>query len=91
MNINANAPVFQANGIFIQATPERVWAVLTDINQWPTWNSKISKATLEGQAGGGCQISMESQRCEHSFHPAYRRYIPYFWLEWRHFWRLGHP
>ena len=56
MNINANAPVFQANEIFIQATPERVWVVLTDINQWPTWNSKISKATLEGQAAAGARF-----------------------------------
>ncbi len=56
MNINANAPVFQANEIFIQASPERVWAVLTNINQWPTWNNNISKAMLEGQAAAGAKF-----------------------------------
>ena len=50
MHINQNAPVVQANEILIHATPERVWAVLTGINQWPAWNTKISKATLEGRA-----------------------------------------
>lgn len=53
MNINANAPVFQTNEILIQASPERVWEVLSDINQWPSWNAKISRASLEGQAQVG--------------------------------------
>ncbi len=47
MNINQNAPVVQSKEIFIRANPEQVWAVLTDINQWPRWNSRITKATLE--------------------------------------------
>lgn len=46
MQINQNAPVKQNKAIFIQATPEKVWAVLTDINNWPKWNPKISKAEM---------------------------------------------
>lgn len=46
MNINQNAPVKQANQILIEASPERVWAVLTDINNWTKWNEKISKAQI---------------------------------------------
>jgi uncharacterized protein YndB with AHSA1/START domain len=46
MQVNRNAPVFQANEILIQASPERVWVVLTDINQWPSWNPKISRAAI---------------------------------------------
>jgi len=46
MQINQNAPVKQNKAIFIQATPEKVWAVLTDINNWPNWNPKISKAQM---------------------------------------------
>lgn len=47
MQVNSKAPVFQANEILIQASPDRVWAVLTDINQWSNWNPKISWAMLE--------------------------------------------
>lgn len=46
MTINQNAPVKQANQILIQATPEAVWKVLTDINHWTAWNEKISKAQI---------------------------------------------
>ena len=49
MQVNQNAPVLQTNQIFIQADPKRVWAVLADINQWPTWQPKISRAVLEGR------------------------------------------
>ena len=57
MQVNQHAPVLQANQIFIQASPERVWAVLTDINQWPTWNPKISRAALEGSPVVGAKFN----------------------------------
>lgn len=44
MKINENAPVKQKNQIVINAAPEKVWTVLTDINQWVSWNKKITKA-----------------------------------------------
>ena len=56
MKVNANAPVFQANEILIQASPERVWAVLTEINQWPNWNAKITRANLEGPTQVGAKF-----------------------------------
>lgn len=49
MQINQNAPVKQNKAIFIQASPEKVWAVLTNINNWPNWNPKISKAQMAEQ------------------------------------------
>lgn len=48
MQVNQNAPVFQKNEMFIQADPEKVWNMLTDIPNWPNWNHKISKARLQG-------------------------------------------
>ena len=48
MQINQNAPVKQNNAIFIQASPEKVWEVLTNINNWPNWNTKISRAQIVG-------------------------------------------
>lgn len=37
------AAVYQTKSIFINAAPEAVWKILTSIEQWPNWNSHISK------------------------------------------------
>ncbi len=50
MHINQNAPVVQQNERFIAASPEKVWAVLTDINNWTSWHPKISRAKMTGEA-----------------------------------------
>lgn len=56
MQVNQNAPVVQSKELFIQANPEKVWAVLSNINQWTAWNHKISKATLEGALQVGAKF-----------------------------------
>jgi uncharacterized protein YndB with AHSA1/START domain len=48
MDINANAPAIARHEILIAAPSDTVWALLADIDQWPTWNPNISAATLEG-------------------------------------------
>lgn len=53
MTINQNAPVKQANQILIQASPEKVWAVLTDINRWTNWNNKITKSQMKNALNAG--------------------------------------
>ncbi|MDX2305963.1 MAG: SRPBCC family protein [Microscillaceae bacterium] len=57
MQINLNAPVLQKNQIFIAADPASVWEVLTDINAWPNWNKKISKAQIKTQPQAGVSFS----------------------------------
>lgn len=57
MKINENAPVKQANQILINATPEKVWAVLTDINQWIHWNEKITKAQAPETLKAGARFN----------------------------------
>lgn len=49
MQINQNAPVKQTNQIYIQANPEKVWKILTEINNWVKWNDKITKVKIEGK------------------------------------------
>ena len=46
--INQNAPVKCSKSISIKASPEKVWAVMTNIDQWATWQSDISKPKLNG-------------------------------------------
>jgi hypothetical protein len=42
--VNAAAPVTCIKAIRINASPEKVWSVLTDINNWSSWQPDIKKA-----------------------------------------------
>ncbi|WP_020607285.1 SRPBCC family protein [Spirosoma spitsbergense] len=45
---NPDAPASTDKKIRISASPERVWQVMSQIDQWVTWQSDISKAKLNG-------------------------------------------
>ena len=45
---DAAGPIFARSETDVSASPRRVWAVLADIEQWPTWNPAVRGATLEG-------------------------------------------
>ena len=51
--INENAPVKVRESIQVQATPEKVWEILSDINNWDEWNSDIQSARLNGELKPG--------------------------------------
>lgn len=46
--LNENAPVKSKKSILIDATPQRVWELLSDINNWNKWNTDIKYAKLNG-------------------------------------------
>lgn len=48
MEINQNAAVIQSKEIHINASPDKVWEVLVDINNWENWNEDISKSKING-------------------------------------------
>lgn len=41
---DANAPAYVEHQIFVQASCEAIWNLLTDIERWPDWNPGVSKA-----------------------------------------------
>ncbi|MBI3233069.1 MAG: SRPBCC family protein, partial [Bacteroidetes bacterium] len=49
ININNQAPVKCSKTITINASKEKVWTVLTNINQWATWQTEISNPKLQGE------------------------------------------
>ena len=53
ISINENAPVKAKESIQIDATPEKVWEILSDINNWDKWNSDIKHAKLNGELKAG--------------------------------------
>lgn len=48
ISIHHKAPVKCSKTISIDANSERVWAILTDINNWATWQTDISQPKLNG-------------------------------------------
>jgi hypothetical protein len=57
MVIDETAPVVARGSIDIEAEPERVWALMSSIEGWPSWNPDVKWARLDGDlaAGSGFQ------------------------------------
>ncbi|WP_286707522.1 SRPBCC domain-containing protein [Flavobacterium sp. 38-13] len=55
MSITAMAKEIKTE-IVIQATPEKIWSILTDFENYPNWNPFIS--TIEGNAVRGNKIKV---------------------------------
>ena len=56
MEIDKNAPAVSHAEIEVAASPEIVWAVLTDIGHWPSWNPEVKQASLSGPFAPGVQF-----------------------------------
>ena len=48
-SINSDAPVVQSKSVVIDADPKKVWQVLTAIEDWGTWNSRIKEPKLKSK------------------------------------------
>ena len=46
---NKNAPALTSQELRVDAPPERVFALLADIEQWPRWQPSVTEATIRGQ------------------------------------------
>jgi uncharacterized protein YndB with AHSA1/START domain len=60
MDINLDAPVIVELEITIDASPEDVWRLHTDIDTWPTWNTDISTAKLRSPLAVGRTFDWET-------------------------------
>ncbi|MEZ5054160.1 MAG: SRPBCC domain-containing protein [Chitinophagales bacterium] len=47
-SINHNAPATSSKTITINAESKKVWEVLTDIDNWSSWNTEINNPKLNG-------------------------------------------
>jgi uncharacterized membrane protein len=58
--INPNAPVKSKDFIQIAAPVDKVWMVLTEIDQWTSWQKNVTEAKLNGALEEGIQFDWKS-------------------------------
>jgi hypothetical protein len=56
-DVDRDAPVLTDLAIDINAPPDRVWRLHTDVNVWPTWQPDITNATAEEPLRTGASFS----------------------------------
>lgn len=60
VGINTAAPVISKNQVEINAPIDRVWQVLTGIDEWPSWQKNITQAKVEGPVAEGAVFNWKS-------------------------------
>lgn len=70
--------------IEIQASPEKVWHVLTDLDQYPGWNPFIHHATGVARVGEKVNITFRSGSKEMTLHCTITRAEPNRELHWKY-------
>lgn len=62
MNIQCDihAPVKASRQLTIDAPVEKVWQVLTDIAEWPTWQKSVTQAKLHGTVKEGVRFNWKA-------------------------------
>jgi uncharacterized protein YndB with AHSA1/START domain len=58
--IDPNAPVRNQSEIEIEASPEAVWAALTDFERWPSWNPEVKSISIDGPVQPGTVFRWKS-------------------------------
>lgn len=59
-SINNNAPVICTKSIVMNAGKEKVWSILTSINEWASWQKEISYASLQGSLAAGSSFTWKT-------------------------------
>ncbi len=78
--INQNAPVKADTQIIINAPPNRVWTILTSIQNWPKWQPDITSAAIAQQPAVG--VPFEWSTGAGTIHSRIARYEPQQTIAW---------
>lgn len=58
--INQNAPVRSHAEIVVDAPVGKVWSILTEINDWPSWQSEVTESDLKGELKKGTEFTWKA-------------------------------
>jgi uncharacterized protein YndB with AHSA1/START domain len=98
LEANRVAPAFAERELFMAAPRERVWEVLSGIDDWPQWQSGVSRAQLDGPLRAGTSFRFKAGGM--SITSTLRKVTPPFHIAWEgkaaaglravHSWHLYH-
>jgi len=60
VNIHNDAPVTTKKSILINARPEKIWAIMSKVNEWASWQSDIKNPKLESTFAVGHSFTWET-------------------------------
>ncbi len=60
MATTAAAPVATAREVTVQASPDVVWATLTEVDRWPAWNPDVAWVRSDGPVAPGMTFRWKS-------------------------------
>lgn len=66
--------------VTINSTPEAVWNVLTDVQQFPEWEPNVTK--VEGEAALGNKITVHTKFSDRAFPVTVSEFIPNSRMVW---------
>lgn len=70
--------------IEIQASPKKVWQVLTDLDKYPQWNPFIHHAVGKPEVGGKVDITFKSGSKDSTLHCTVVEAVPNRKLSWQY-------
>jgi len=69
--------------ILINSTPEKVWAILTDFKNYPTWNPFVTSLTGDFEVGKKIKVRIEPPEAKaNNFEPTITTFEPNKKLSW---------
>lgn len=71
------------NEIEIQATPEKIWAVLTDLEKYAEWNPLLYRAEGKVALGERVNISAKTASNDMDFHCSVVKVVPNREFSWK--------
>ncbi len=80
VTINLKAPVQTTKRITIKAAPEKVWTIMSRIDQWPEWHKDVQSPKMEGPFKSGSSFDWKSGGL--NIHSTLHTAIPYSQIGW---------
>ena len=60
IDVDSTAKCFSKEEIIINSPAENVFKILSDINNWPTWQSSVTKAQINGSIEPGVKFTWKA-------------------------------
>jgi len=68
-------------GVHIKASPEKIWQLLTDAENYPKWSSTFTKITGDMSLGGSIKIKVP-EVTNKVFNAQVKEFVPNKWMLW---------